>query len=128
MQELVAEGAGHGGIGLSLGLLYAPGCFTPAEEIASLAAALSEPRRLVFHVRNECDRFEESVREAIEIGRQARVAVHISHLKVADPGKNHGIPCNDVFVAREAFLQHRHAAPWKIKKSSFWRTPPVRLL
>jgi len=85
MQELVAEGVGHGGIGLSLGLLYAPGCFTPAEEIASLAAALSDPRRLVFHVRNECDRFEESVREAIAIGRQAGAQVHISHLKVADP-------------------------------------------
>lgn len=85
MQALVRECYEDGAIGMSLGLLYAPGCFTPAEEIASLATALAGPRRLVFHVRNECDRFAESIEEAIAIGRRAKAHVHISHLKVADP-------------------------------------------
>jgi dihydroorotase/N-acyl-D-amino-acid deacylase len=71
---------------MSLGLLYAPGCFTPAEEIAELSRAMvSYGGVLVSHGRNECDRFEESIEEVIEIGRQTGVAVHISHLKVADP-------------------------------------------
>ena len=86
MCELVREGMSQGAVGMSLGLLYAPGCFTPAGEIAELSRVLAARRGvLVSHGRNECDRFQESIEEVIEIGRQARVAVHISHLKVADP-------------------------------------------
>jgi len=44
-------------------------------------------RPLVFHTRNECDRFVESVEEAIHIGRESGAPVHISHLKVADPAQ-----------------------------------------
>ena len=86
MCRLAHDALKQGAVGLSFGLLYAPGCFTPNQEIVALgrvAAALSRP--LVFHVRNECDRFEESVIEAIEIGGESGAAVHISHLKVADP-------------------------------------------
>jgi len=84
--RLAHDALKQGAVGISFGLLYAPGCFTPKEEIVALgrvAAAFSRP--IVFHVRNECDRFEESVVEAIEIGAESGAAVHISHLKVADP-------------------------------------------
>ncbi len=84
--RLTHDALKQGAVGISFGLLYAPGCFTPKQEIVALgrvAAALSRP--IAFHVRNECDRFEESVVEAIEIGAESGAAVHISHLKVADP-------------------------------------------
>jgi len=76
----------EGALGISFGLLYAPGCFTPRDELVALgreAAALGRP--LVFHVRNEADRFRESIAEAVGIGRECGAHVHISHLKVADP-------------------------------------------
>ena len=86
MCELVREGMAQGAVGMSLGLLYAPGCFTPAEELAELSRAMVDHHGiLVSHGRNECDRFQESIEEVIEIGRQTGVAAHISHLKVADP-------------------------------------------
>jgi dihydroorotase/N-acyl-D-amino-acid deacylase len=86
MCALVREALEQGAAGLSFGLRYAPGCFAPTEELVALAreaGALGRPT--VFHVRNECDHFEESVAEAIEIGRVSGAPVHISHLKVADP-------------------------------------------
>jgi len=82
----VREWMGQGAAGMSFGLLYAPGCFTPTEEIVALARVVGEfGRPVAFHVRNECDRFAESVAEALAVGRAAGAAVHISHLKVADP-------------------------------------------
>jgi dihydroorotase/N-acyl-D-amino-acid deacylase len=85
MRERLRECAAQGALGISFGLVYAPGCFTRDDEIAFLIEALDHPRRAAFHVRNECDRFAESVAEALEIGRRAEARVHISHLKVADP-------------------------------------------
>jgi dihydroorotase/N-acyl-D-amino-acid deacylase len=86
MCELVGEGMAEGAVGMSLGLLYAPGCFTPAGEIAELSRAMTDRHGvLVSHGRNECDRFQESIEEVIEIGRETGVATHVSHLKVADP-------------------------------------------
>ena len=86
MCGLAGEAMEQGAVGLSFGLLYAPGCFTPTEEMVALGQAIAPYRRpLVFHTRNECDRFEESVEEAIYVGRESGAPVHISHLKVADP-------------------------------------------
>ncbi len=85
MQGLARESIAQGALGMSVGLLYAPGCFTSGEEISALAGALDHRRRIAFHVRNEGEGLEDSVLEAIEIGRRGGAAVHISHLKVADP-------------------------------------------
>ena len=88
MRGLVREAMEQGAAGLSFGLLYAPGCFTPMEEMVALGEIVAPfGRPLAFHGRNECDRLEESVAEAVEIGRQCGAPVHISHLKVADPAR-----------------------------------------
>jgi len=86
MCELVRQAMEEGAAGLSFGLLYAPGCFTPNAELSALGRVAAEcGRPLAFHVRNECDQFEESIAEAIQVGRETGAPVHISHLKVADP-------------------------------------------
>ena len=80
----VEEGMDLGAFGLSTGLEYTPGTFTPTEEIVTLARVVS--RRGGFyasHIRNEESGLLAAVQEAIQIGWEAGLPVQISHLKAA---------------------------------------------
>ena len=78
------EGLEHGAFGLSTGLEYVPGQYTPTREIVELARVVARHGGLyASHIRNEEVQVLEAVAEALEIGRRARVRVEISHLKAA---------------------------------------------
>ncbi len=78
------EGMDQGAIGLSTGLEYVPGRFTPTEEIVALARVVARRGGLyATHIRNEESMLLEAVDEAIRIGRESGVRVEISHLKAA---------------------------------------------
>jgi len=78
LEEAMEQGA----IGLSTGLEYAPGIYTPTSEIVELARLVARRDGLyASHIRDEEQLLLEAVNEAIEIGRQAGVRVEISHLK-----------------------------------------------
>jgi len=80
----IEEGMDEGAFGLTTGLEYTPGAFTPTEEIVALARVVA--RRGGFygsHIRNEESGLLSAIHEAIEIGREARLPVEISHLKAA---------------------------------------------
>jgi N-acyl-D-amino-acid deacylase len=80
----VEEGLDHGAVGLSTGLEYAPGRFTPTEEIVQLARVVARRNGLyASHIRNEEANLLAAVDEAIQIGRETGVRVEISHLKAA---------------------------------------------
>ncbi|WP_199614456.1 N-acyl-D-amino-acid deacylase family protein [Paenibacillus alkalitolerans] len=84
MKALLEEGLQAGAIGLSIGLLYAPGSYAAKEEIAALCSVLPKYGGLFStHVRGEGNRLVESVKEVIWIARHAGVPLHISHLKAA---------------------------------------------
>ena len=77
----------EGAVGLSTGLEYAPGRFTPTAEIVALARVAA--RRGAFyasHIRNEERQVLEAVDEAIRIGRAAGVRVQVSHVKASGRG------------------------------------------
>jgi N-acyl-D-amino-acid deacylase len=83
MQALVADAMRDGAMGLSTGLAYVPGAFTPTDEIVALATTAREHGGIyISHMRDEGGGVLESVRETIAIGERARVAVQISHHKV----------------------------------------------
>ena len=74
----------QGAVGLSTGLVYAPGIYSRTAELVAIARALSGAGGpYVTHMRGETDMVADSVREAISIGREAGVPVHISHHKVS---------------------------------------------
>jgi len=74
----------QGVFGLSTGLEYVPGRYTPTSEIIELARPVARRGGLyASHIRNEEARLLEAVAEAIEVGRQAGVRVEIAHLKAA---------------------------------------------
>jgi N-acyl-D-amino-acid deacylase len=81
----LAQAMEDGALGLSSGLVYAPGSFADTEELVTLAAeAGRHGGSYVSHIRNERDEVETAVDEAIEIGRRGKLPVLISHLKVAE--------------------------------------------
>lgn len=83
MQALVTEAMEQGAFGLSTGLEYIPGVFTPTNEIIELAKAVSPYKGVyVSHIRNERDNVAAAVKEALEIGRATDVPVVISHIKI----------------------------------------------
>ncbi len=82
MQTLLRDAVREGAIGLSTGLIYPPGVYGKTGEIIGLARCIKD---LIYtsHMRSESDRLIEAIEEAIQIGRESGIAVHISHLKTA---------------------------------------------
>lgn len=84
MKELLEEGLRAGAIGLSIGLLYAPGSYTSREELAELCSVLPKYNGLLStHIRGEGNNLLPSVAEVIWIAEKTGISLHISHLKAA---------------------------------------------
>jgi len=85
MKKLVARGMDDGAIGMSTGLYYAPGSYSPTEEVIELAKVASAKGGLYdSHIRDESSYtigLIAAVNEVIRIGREAHMPVHISHIK-----------------------------------------------
>ena len=83
LKALVDQGMRDGAWGMSTGLIYAPSMYADTAELIELAKVVAAHGGLyVSHIRDEADGLLKAVDEAIEIGRQANVDVHISHFKV----------------------------------------------
>ena len=84
MKGLVREAMEAGAIGVSTALIYPPAVYAPTQEIAGLAEVAGQyGGRYYTHMRNEGDKLEEAIDEALEIGRAGKTPVHIFHLKTA---------------------------------------------
>lgn len=88
MKARVTEAMQAGACGMSTGLFYPPARSAPTDEVAAVAEAVA-PFGGIYatHLRNEGPRLEESVEEALEIGRRASIGVVLSHHKAS--GKAH---------------------------------------
>jgi dihydroorotase/N-acyl-D-amino-acid deacylase len=83
MRELVRQGMRDGAFGLSSGLFYVPGAFTPTEEVIELSRVAGETGGIyISHMRDEAKGLIESVRETIAIGERGRLPAQITHHKV----------------------------------------------
>jgi N-acyl-D-amino-acid deacylase len=83
MRGLVRQGMEEGAFGLSSGLFYVPGAFTPTEEVVELARVAGEMGGIyISHMRDEAKNVVESVRETIAIGERGRLPTQITHHKV----------------------------------------------
>lgn len=82
MKRYLKEAMEDGAFGMSSGLIYPPGAYGDTEELAELSSVM-KPYGGIYatHMRNEGLQLVESVKEALEIGRKAGVAVEISHHK-----------------------------------------------
>jgi N-acyl-D-amino-acid deacylase len=87
MAKLVEQGMNEGAVGLSTGLEYDVGLKSTSEEVIQLAKVAAQHRGIYMsHVRDEADQVMAAFEEAIRIGREARIAVQISHIKLGTVG------------------------------------------
>ena len=83
MKQMVEEAMRDGAIGLSTGLEYETGKPATTDEVIVLARAAAAFNGLyISHIRDEADKTFEALEEAIRIGREARIPVQISHIKL----------------------------------------------
>jgi N-acyl-D-amino-acid deacylase len=82
MKALLAEALEAGAFGFSSGLLYPPGSYAHVSELVELAKQMRSYGGIYeTHMRNENIDLVKSVQEAITVGREGGVPVHISHHK-----------------------------------------------
>ncbi|HYL61559.1 MAG TPA: D-aminoacylase [Candidatus Methylomirabilis sp.] len=89
MKALVRSAMQEGAFGMSTGLFYVPGSFAKTEEVIELAkVAAAMGGYYDSHMRDE-DSYSigllGSIAETIRIGREAKIPVHISHIKALGP-------------------------------------------
>lgn len=85
MAALVEQSMNDGAFGLSSGLEYDVGFSASTEELIALSRAAAKYRGVYMtHMRDEEEGMVDAVREAIRIGREARLPVQISHIKMGN--------------------------------------------
>lgn len=85
MERLVDEAMRQGAFGLSSGLEYDNGFSATTEELITLAAAAARYRGIYMpHMRDEEEGVLDAIRESIRIGKEAKIPVQISHLKMGN--------------------------------------------
>jgi N-acyl-D-amino-acid deacylase len=83
MRALVTQGMQEGAFGLSSGLFYVPGAFTPTEEVIDLARVAGAMGGIyISHMRDEAKGLTDSVRETLAIGEKGGLPTQITHHKV----------------------------------------------
>ncbi len=98
LERDVEEALEQGAVGLSSGLEYVPGIYSPHEELDTLAKVTARRGRLyASHMRSEDKYFLEAVDEVLNLARTSGSRVEVSHLKACGP-KNW--PKIDVAIAR----------------------------
>ncbi|MEH3085023.1 MAG: D-aminoacylase [Xylophilus ampelinus] len=91
MRDLLQEALDAGAFGLSTGTFYPPAQAATTEEIVAVGAPMRGREGLVYatHLRDESDRIDEAIEEALDIGRALESRVVFSHHKLAGE-RNHG--------------------------------------
>src|SRR2546425_329410 len=82
LHALVDQGMKEGAWGMSTGLIYTPGTYAHTEELIALAKVAARHKgAYATHMRNEGTDVLIAIDEALTIGREAGLPVHLSHLK-----------------------------------------------
>lgn len=80
----VEDGMKAGALGLATGLEYDPGIYSASEEVVELAKeAARNGGRYISHVRSEDRDFWAAIDELVRIGREAKIPVEVTHIKLA---------------------------------------------
>ncbi|MES1218821.1 MAG: serine hydrolase [Bacteroidota bacterium] len=84
MKKLLVNDIQKGSLGLSTGLEYEEAFYSTRDEVIELAKATAGAGgRYISHIRSEDINIETSLDEIINIGREAKLPVQISHVKIA---------------------------------------------
>lgn len=83
MKTITRQAMLDGALGLSSGLFYVPGNFTPTEEVVDLAKVAGELGGMyISHMRDEAAEVAQSVAETIRIGEEGKLPTQVTHHKM----------------------------------------------
>lgn len=83
MKQLARQAMLDGAFGLSTGLFYVPGNFTPTEEVIEIAKVVGALGGMhISHMRDESSGVLDSVRETIRIGEEGGLPTQVTHHKI----------------------------------------------
>ena len=97
LKGLVEKEMQSGALGVTVGLEYAPTCFTTTDELVEIAKVVNKYGGIYnAHTRDQTGTMHEngqpgvlnSIKETIEIGKRAKIPVHISHIQLNLPWNN----------------------------------------
>lgn len=84
MSKDLEEAMQAGAFGMSSGLIYPPGCYAAMGEITRLCKIIRKYDGFyTTHIRNEGDRLEDALLEAIEVSKRSGARLQVSHLKTS---------------------------------------------
>ncbi len=84
MSSMLSEELDKGSLGLSTGLEYEAAFYSNRDEIIELAKiAATKKARYISHLRSEDINLNDAIDEIINIGREAKLPVQVSHIKIA---------------------------------------------
>jgi N-acyl-D-aspartate/D-glutamate deacylase/CubicO group peptidase (beta-lactamase class C family) len=84
MKRLLEKELEKGSLGLSTGLEYEEGFYSNRDEVLELAKLTATHKgRYMSHIRSEDINQDEAIDEIIAIGREAKLPVLVSHIKIA---------------------------------------------
>lgn len=87
MKKMLQQDMEAGALGLSTGLEYDPGIYSNKEEIVELAKITTPYNgRYISHIRSEDRFFWDAINEIINIGKEVKIPVQVSHIKLAMHG------------------------------------------
>lgn len=90
MRSLVADAMSEGALGVASALIYAPGSYADAEELAALAeVAARHGGMYASHIRNESSRLLTGIGELIHIARKSGARAEVYHLKAGGEANWH---------------------------------------
>ncbi|MFQ5963041.1 MAG: amidohydrolase family protein [Candidatus Scalinduaceae bacterium] len=82
MEKELRDAMESGVFGMSSGLIYPPGCYAKTSELVELCKTIKEYNGIyATHIRDEGDRIETAITEAINISKMSGVNTQISHIK-----------------------------------------------
>tara|TARA_Y100001933_G_scaffold8749_1_gene7818 strand:+ start:25 stop:1629 length:1605 start_codon:yes stop_codon:yes gene_type:complete len=86
MLDLTERAMADGCFGLSSGLAYAPGPYAAPEELVALSEVVARYQGIyTSHIRNQTKGIAAAVCEVTNVGQQACLAAHVSHMQPGDP-------------------------------------------
>lgn len=84
MKSLLRQDMEAGALGFSTGLEYDPGIYSSGDEVLQLAKIVTPfGGRYISHIRSEDRYFWKAIDEIINIGKEAKIPVQVSHIKLA---------------------------------------------
>ena len=108
MKQLVDQAMKDGACGMATGLIYTPGSYSKTDELVALAQVVAQHGGIyASHIRNEGSGLLESIDEILKIGREAKLPVHVSHIKVSGRA-NWGLAPDAIARLREAREAGQH--------------------